>query len=405
MEERTRALAVTSSVLLLSVLVWFNYSALLPRIVDVWSLSGVQAGALFAAFQAGYVVAALPAGILADRYPTRRVIAVGATGTGVASLAFAALATGFYSGVSLRFLAGTFMAAVYVPGMRFLSEWYPESVRGRALGIYVGAFSLSSGLSFLLSSSVAAAVDWRVGIGATSVGAVVAGPLMLAFAREHPDAAVSERRFDRSFLSNRAYRYAVGVYAGHNWELFGVRNWLPAFLVVTPAVGGTSNPAVVAGTLTGAMMSLGGVGNLLGGWASDSVGRVPTVLVVLGGSAVVSAVLGALGSLLTLSVLTALLLVYGVLLTADSSPTSTTITEVVDDEHVGAALSVQTLVGFSTTVVSPVVFGAALDAAGFAWAFPTLAVGAVLGLVSLGLLSRRLRRVTSGSGESAASGE
>lgn len=67
MEERTRALAVTSSVLLLSVLVWFNYSALLPRIVDVWSLSGVQAGALFAAFQAGYVVAALPAGILADR--------------------------------------------------------------------------------------------------------------------------------------------------------------------------------------------------------------------------------------------------------------------------------------------------------------------------------------------------
>ena len=405
MEERTRALAVTSSVLLLSVLVWFNYSALLPRIVDVWSLSGVQAGALFAAFQAGYVLAALPAGILADGYPTRRVIAVGASGTGVASLAFAALATGFYSGVSLRFLAGAFMAAVYVPGMRFLSEWYPESVRGRALGVYVGAFSLSSGLSFLLSSSVAAAVDWRVGIGATSVGAVVAGPLMLAFAREHPDAAMSERRFDRSLLSNRAYRHAVGVYAGHNWELFGVRNWLPAFLVVTPAVGRTSNPAVVAGTLTGAMMSLGGVGNLLGGWASDSVGRVPTVLIVLGGSGVVSAVLGALGSLLTLPVLTALLLVYGMLLTADSSPTSTTITEVVDDEHVGAALSVQTLAGFSATVVSPVVFGAALDAAGFAWAFPTLAVGAALGLVSLGLLSRRLRRATPGSGESAVSGE
>ena len=216
MKERTRALVVTSNVLLLSVLVWFNYSALLPRIVDVWSLSGVQAGALFAAFQAGYVLAALPAGILADGYPTRRVIAVGATGTGVASLAFAALATGFYSGVSLRFLAGAFMAAVYVPGMRFLSEWYPESARGRALGVYVGAFSLSSGLSFLLSSSVAAAVDWRVGIGATSVGAVVAGPLMLAFAREHPDATMSERRFDRSFLSNRAYRHAVGVYAGHN---------------------------------------------------------------------------------------------------------------------------------------------------------------------------------------------
>jgi MFS family permease len=405
MEERTRALAVVSTVLLLSVLVWFNYSAVLPTIVGAWSLSGLQAGALFAAFQAGYVVGVLPAGILVDRHPTRRVVAVGATGTGVASLAFAALATDVYSGVSLRFLAGTFMAGVYVPGMRFLSEWYPESVRGRALGVYTGAFSLSTGLSFLLSSSVAAAVDWRVGIGATSIGAVVAGPLMLTFAREHPDAVVSERRFDRSFLSNRAYLYAVGVYSGHNWELFGVRNWLPAFLVVTPAVSGMSNPAVVASVLTGVMMSLGGVGNLLGGWASDSIGRVTTILIVLGGSTCITAVLGGVGTRLSLPVLTALLLFYGMFLTADSSPTSTTVTEVVDDEHVGAALSVQTLAGFSATVVSPVVFGAALDATGFGWAFPTLAVGAGLGVVSLGLLSRRLGRTAPAPEQSAVAGE
>lgn len=405
MDERKRALAVASTVLLLSVLVWFNYSALLPQIVAAWSLSGIQAGALFAAFQAGYVIAVLPSGILADRYPTRRVIAVGATGTGVASLGFAALADGFYTGVFLRFLAGTFMAGVYVPGMRFLSEWYPESIRGRAFGVYTGAFSLSTGLSFLLSSTVAAALDWRVGIGLTSVGAVIAGPLMLAFARDHPDAAASDRRFDRSFLFNRRYLYAVGVYAGHTWELFGVRNWMPAFLVVTPAVAGASNSVVLAGLLTGAMMSLGGVGNLLGGWASDSVGRVPTILAVLGASACISTLLGGVGGLLSLPALTVLLLVYGAFLTADSSPTSTTVTEVVADEHVGAALSVQTLAGFSATVISPIVFGAALDTAGYAWAFPTLALGAVFGLVSLGLLSRRLRQRSIGPEQSTAAGK
>lgn len=405
MRERTRALAIASTVLLLSVLVWFNYSALLPQIVATWSLSGIQAGALFAAFQAGYVVTILPAGLIADRYSTRRVVAVGASGTGLASLAFAALADGFYTGIFFRFLAGAFMAGVYVPGMRFLSEWYLESVRGRAIGVYTGAFSLSTGLSFLLSSSVTAVLGWRIGIGATSVGAVVAGPLMLAFARDHPDAAVSDRRFDRGFLSNRAYLYAVGVYAGHTWELFGVRNWMPAFLVFTPAVAGTSNPAVLAGLLTGVIMSLGGVGNLLGGWASDSVGRVPTILAMLGASACISAVIGGLGTLLSLPALTALLLVYGAFLTADSSPTSTTVTEVVADEHVGAALSVQTLAGFSATVVSPIVFGAALDATGYAWAFPTLAFGAVFGLVSLGLLSRRLRQWSPGPEKAATTGE
>ena len=67
------------------------------------------------------------------------------------------------------------------------------------------------------------------------------------------------------------------------------------------------------------------------------------------------------------------------------------VTEVVDESHVGTALSLQSLVGFTTTVVSPVVFGLALDRAGYSAAFPTLAVGALLGLLSVGALVR-LRR-------------
>lgn len=75
----------------------------------------------------------------------------------------------------------------------------------------------------------------------------------------------------------------------------------------------------------------------------------------------------------------------------DSAPTSTMVTEVVDEAHVGTALSIQSFVGFTTTVVSPVVFGVALDRAGYAAAFPTLAAGALLGLLSVGLLVRKRR--------------
>lgn len=103
--------------------------------------------------------------------------------------------------------------------------------------------------------------------------------------------------------------------------------------------------------------------------------------------------------------LTVLLLVYSALLTADSSLTSTVVTEMVADEYVGVAQSVQTLAGFSATVVSPVVFGAVLDTSGYAWAFITLALGAAFGLVSLSLFSRRLRRSPRASGERAATGE
>ncbi len=65
---RSRMLAVASVSLLLSILVWFNYSAVLPRIVAEWELSGIHAGLIFSAFQAGYLVAIIPAGILVDRY-------------------------------------------------------------------------------------------------------------------------------------------------------------------------------------------------------------------------------------------------------------------------------------------------------------------------------------------------
>ena len=394
MRERTRMLAVATAALLLSVLVWFNYSAVLPLVVEDWGLSGTDAGIVFGAFQAGYMLAIIPMGMLADRYSPRPVVAFGAVGTGLASLAFAGVATGFLSGTVLRFLGGMAMAGVYVPGMRFVSDWYPEAERGRAMGVYVGGFSFSSGLSFLLASNIAAAVDWRTAVAATSVGALVAGPTFLALARENPTATArsgaSGFSLDRSLFHNREYLSAVGVYSFHSWEVLGVRNWLLAFLVTVPAVAAGGGTAL-AGTLVGVTMAVGGAGNLVGGWLSDRLGRAPTVMIALAISGTVSATIVALGAL-PLSVLVVVLLLYGLALTADSSPTSTAVTEAVDDDRVGTALSVQSFVGFFATVLSPVVFGVALDFAGFGLAFGTLALGAAAGLGCAVALSRLTAR-------------
>jgi hypothetical protein len=111
----------------------------------------------------------------------------------------------------------------------------------------------------------------------------------------------------------------------------------------------------------------------------------------------VSGTYGLLGGL-PLALLVAVTLAYGVVLAVDSAPTSALITEVVADERVGSALSVQSLAGFSTTVVSPVVFGLALDRGGYPLAFPTLAGGALLGLCSVAALVR-LRRAGSPASE------
>ncbi|MEF8863315.1 MAG: MFS transporter, partial [Haloarculaceae archaeon] len=377
----------------------FNYSAVLPLVVEEWGLSGTRAGVVFGAFQAGYLLAIVPAGLLVDRHSARYVVAVGATVTGLGSLAFALLADGFLVGTLFRFLAGVGMAGVYVPGMRFVADWYDAADRGRAMGIYVGTFSVGSGLTFLLSSAIASAVDWRTAVAATSAGALLVAPLVLLGARDPPGAETRRTGgLDLAVLRNRRYLAAVGVYTFHNWELFGVRNWLVAFLLATPAVAATGSPGALAGALAGTMIVLGGLGNVLGGAASDRFGRLWVVGGALAASGTVSLLLGSL-AWLPLAVLVAVVLVYGVALTADSAPTSTAVTELVADERMGAALSLQSFVGFSSTVVSPVIFGVALDAGGYTLAFPTLAAGAFAALCFVFLL----RTLTAGAvGESSA---
>lgn len=166
--------------------------------------------------------------------------------------------------------------------------------------------------------------------------------------------------------------------------MFGVRNWLLAFLIAVPAFAAVDS-AILPGRVVGAMIVMSGVGNAASGWFSDCIGRPQTISTGLGVNALLSIIFGLLRGL-PLAVLIAATLAYGIVLALDSAPTSTLVTEVVVDDHVGTALSIQSLAGFSTTVISPVVFRLALDRGGFTVAFPTLAAGALLGLLSVGAL-------------------
>ena len=91
----------------------------------------------------------------------------------------------------------------------------------------------------------------------------------------------------------------------------------------------------------------------------------------------------------TITVLGLVVVVYGVVLAADSAPLSTAITQVAEDDNIGTLLAGQSLVGFLPVIVSPVVFGVVVDRSGFTSAFGTLFGGIVVGLGALWLFSRQ----------------
>lgn len=387
MKAASRVLVVLSVAVGFVSFSWTNYSAVLPLIIADLDLSGTEAGVIYSAYFVGYVVAILPAGYIADRYSTRALVGVTAAGSGLFGIAFALMTVGVVTGSLFRLLAGACFAGVYVPGIRLLSDWFDAGRRGRAIGIYVGALGLGSGVAYPLSTWLALASDWRVALVVTSGAALPAGIAVLWLAADPPGTFDQEIVFDLSGFTDRKFLYVTTAYAGHNWELFGVQNWIVVFLVATPAVAGTGNVEATAGLLAGLLTALGVVGNPLGGWLSDRLGRVSTSAMALAASGCITLALGVV-NWTAITVLGAVIVVYGVVLAADSAPLSTAITEIADDDNIGMALAGQSLVGFLPGIISPVVFGVALDRAGITAAFAALFGGVVIALGALWLLRR-----------------
>ncbi len=86
--------------------------------------------------------------------------------------------------------------------------------------------------------------------------------------------------------------------------------------------------------------------------------------------------------------LTAIALVWGVSVVADSAQFSTITSEVADQRYVGTALTMQTAMGFLLTSVSIRLVAGVGSAYGWRWAALTMAAGPVVGIVAMLRLGR-----------------
>ena len=138
-------------------------------------------------------------------------------------------------------------------------------------------------------------------------------------------------------------------------------------------------------------------GSLAGGAMADRWGRTRAILFW---STLSLALSFSIGWMIALPVvlLFAAAAVYNLAAIADSATHSTVLAESVPPHMVGVAYAVRSVIGFGAGVLSPVVFGAALDWAGggrgssdaFAWgvAWTTLGAGAMLGPLATWRLHR-----------------
>jgi MFS family permease len=262
------ALALLTSLNLLNYIDRNVLFAVQPLIQLEFKINKTQVGYLTSAFLICYMLAAPFTGPLARKYSRRRIIALGAALWSALTLLTAWTHT--YNELLLRHtLVGVGEAIFSTIAPTFVADLFPESQRGRILGIFYLAIPVGSAAGYLLGGSLAPGHGWRFPFYiAAAPGFVLA--LATWFVPE-PEAG----RFDtppppnrdtlKGLAANPAYWCATLGMAMMTFSLGGLQVWMPSFL---SQERGYSLQA--ANTNFGIIIVVDGIlAALIGGWLGD----------------------------------------------------------------------------------------------------------------------------------------
>ena len=376
-------------------LIFVAYSASLGLLKQEWGLSSAQAGLIQSAWHAGYLVSLFAIGFLADRYGAKRTFLAASIAACASGLAFALFADGLVSALLLHGLAGLCSGGSYTPGMTLVAERFPPVRRGRVMGYYLAAGSLGYALSLWLSSVLIVTTGWRSALIACALGPVAASLLSAWALRStrnvvHPAGYSNPLRALVEVWRNKPAMLAVWAYVFHSWELLGMWAWLPTYLGVVLAYGGSGGSGMAGLGIAFAALTylISMAGSIGGGVLSDRWGRTAVILLMSLASLVCSFSFGWLIAAPAWIVI-AVAIAYNLTAIGDSSIYSTALTELVPGHGLGAAWALRSVLGFGFGAISPWVFGLVLDLGGgvradaaWGWAWTALGVGAMLGPIA-----------------------
>lgn len=398
---------------MLAMSLWFSTSAVATQLQAEWGLSVGAKSWLTISVQIGFVVGTLISALLnlADRFAAHRLVAVSALLGAAFNAAIALLISdslgrsdsGFVALIVLRGLTGAMLAGVYPPGMKLMASWFKEG-RGLAIGVLVGALTIGSASPHLINalpldrwSGIDGLAIWRLMMLVASGSAVAASLLTICLVRPGPLLAkASSFQWNYIFMiwKNAAVRRANFGYFGHQWELYAMWSWVPLFLSSAYTGAGYSE---TSGRVAGfSLVAIGGIGCVVAGLGADRLGRTRIAilsLVISGGCALGAGFLFDYPQLLT-----AVCLLWGFAVVADSAQFSTAVTELCEPGHVGTALTIQTCVGFLITTATIWLIPLLQEQFGWGPTFATLAVGPLFGIWHMARLRRMPEAVKMASG-------
>ena len=365
----------------------FSVPALLPTFIDSWRLTNTDAGWITGSFYLAYVLAVPVLVSLTDRVDPKLIYLLGVISIAVAGLGYALLADGFWSALAFRALWGIGWAGSYMPGLKALSDLIEGPQQSRAVTAHAASVGVSTAASFIIAGTIAEMFGWRWGIALGGASALAAALIMaIFFPTRTPRRQASKNRglwdFRPVFRNRSAMAYSIG-YGVHTFEMSALRNWVVAFLTFAGVYKGSTDLfELLTPTAIATAMGLLGVwssvfGNELARW----FGRRRWILIVMSFGMIISAGVG-FSSAVSYPMALAFVLIYGVVIWADSASLTAGTAGSAAPEQRGATLAVHSMIGYAGGFVGPLVIGSILDIFGaetpVGWGFAFLLSTSVL---------------------------
>ncbi|ARU92934.1 MFS transporter [Tatumella citrea] len=231
-----------------------SLSIALPYISDEFGLHDAQViGFIQSGFFWAYALMQIPAGMLADRFKKRTIIALAAVFWGIAQ-AMVAVCTGVYSLFIARVALGVTESPIMPAGAKLMGTWLTPNERGRGSMLLDGGAPLGTAVgAIVITGLIAFFNDWRMAFVIAGAVTVAMGILVWWYIRNNPGEHPGVNKEELNYLTEAngpaeqkhqpptfkevkqclAQRNVIALICGwcsYSTVFYGLMTWLPFYL-------------------------------------------------------------------------------------------------------------------------------------------------------------------------------
>lgn len=265
-----------------------TFDALNDDIRQGFSLTALQVSNLSAMYFYANVIFMIPAGMMLDRFSTRKLILSGLFIMIVATVVFS-LTNSYWLAIVCRFVTGMAATLCLLSAIRLTSRWFESQYGGLVLGIVVTFAMLGGMLSQDMIQFSRDLGTWRHALQAVAILGAIFWIINFIFVKDRPKNQANNYAQEQQLLKEHGFWRSFGQALANiqNWIAGCYANFLSIPIIVLGALWGHDYLVTAKGVSSAAateitsMIFLGMIfGSPISGWLSDVLKRRKLPMIV-----------------------------------------------------------------------------------------------------------------------------